>query len=67
MLIADGEGGAECYSVATKKDQAKITFNESLNMVRQSPYLSKYLKKRLYITNMQLAEQKIFRYQAVMS
>jgi phage terminase large subunit-like protein len=45
-LIADGEGGAECYSVASKKDQAKITFNESLNMVRQSPYLSKHLKKR---------------------
>lgn len=22
MMIADGEGGAECYSVATKKDQA---------------------------------------------
>ena len=46
MLVADGEGGSECYSVATKKDQARITFSESVNMVKQSPYLSKHLKKR---------------------
>jgi phage terminase large subunit-like protein len=46
MLVADGEGGAECYTVATKKDQARITFNEALNMVRQSPDLSHHLKKR---------------------
>lgn len=46
MLVADGEGGAECYSVATKKEQAKITFNESVYMVNQSPELSKHLKKR---------------------
>ena len=46
MLVADNEGGAECYSVATKKDQAKLTFNEAVYMVSQSPYLSKYLKKR---------------------
>lgn len=46
MLVADGEGGAECYTVATKKDQARITFSESVNMVKQSPYLSKHLKKR---------------------
>lgn len=46
MLMGDGEGGSECYSVATKKDQARITFNEAVNMVQQSPYLSKYTKKR---------------------
>lgn len=46
MLVADGEGGAECYTVATKKDQARITFTESTNMVRQSPALAKHLKKR---------------------
>jgi phage terminase large subunit-like protein len=46
MLVADGEGGAECYTVATKKDQARITFSESVNMVKQSPYLSQHLKKR---------------------
>ena len=45
MLIADGEGGAEIYSVATKKDQARIVFKESVNMVRQSPDLSRRIKK----------------------
>lgn len=46
MLVADGEGGAECYTVATKKDQARITFTEAVNMVNQSPDLSRHLKKR---------------------
>lgn len=46
MLVADGEGGAEVYSVATKKDQARIVFTEAVNMVRQSPSLSKHLRKR---------------------
>lgn len=46
MLIADGEPGAEIYSCATKKDQAKLVFDETLNMVKQSPYLSKHIKKR---------------------
>ena len=46
MLVADGEGGAECYSVASKKDQARITFTEATNMTKQSPELSKHLKKR---------------------
>lgn len=46
MLVADGEPGAEVYSCATKKDQAKLIFDETLNMVKQSPYLSKHIKKR---------------------
>ena len=46
MLVADNEGGAECYSVATKKEQARLTFNEAVYMVSQSPDLSKYIKKR---------------------
>lgn len=46
MLIADGEPGAEIYSVASKKDQAKIIFDETLNMVRQSPDLLEVVKKR---------------------
>lgn len=45
-LIADDEPGAEIYSVATKKDQAKIIFDETLNMVKQSPQLNKFLKKK---------------------
>lgn len=46
MLIGDGEGGAEVYSVATKKDQARIVWTEAHNMITQSPALSKHVKKR---------------------
>ena len=41
MLTSDGEGGAEVYSVATKKDQAKIIWLEAKKMAQQSPYLNK--------------------------
>ena len=45
MLIADGEGAAEIYSVATKKDQAKKVLTEAVNMIKQSPELRAILKK----------------------
>lgn len=44
MLTKDGEGGAECYSIATKKDQAKIIWSEAKRMIKKSPALSKRLK-----------------------
>ena len=37
FLVADGEPGGEVYTVATKRDQAKIVFNEAKNMVRALP------------------------------
>lgn len=46
MLIADGEGGAEVYSTATKYAQARLLFDECHNMVKQSPELSKHFRKR---------------------
>ena len=46
LLVADYEGAAEIYSVATKKDQAKKTLTEAVNMVKQSPELRAVLKKR---------------------
>lgn len=46
MLIADGEGAAEIYSVATKKDQAKKVLTEAVNMIKQSPELRAVVKKR---------------------
>ena len=46
MLIADKEGGSEVYSIASKKEQASILFDEAHNMVKQSPYLSKHVRKR---------------------
>ncbi len=54
MLIADGEGGAECYSVATKKEQAKIIWQESKNMTEKSPDL----KRRVRCLTSQLAYDK---------
>lgn len=45
-LTADGEGGAEVYTAATKKEQAKIIFDECVLMVRQSPDLKSVIKKR---------------------
>ena len=46
MMIADGEGGAQIVSAATKREQSSIVFNEALNMVSQSPDLKSHLKKR---------------------
>lgn len=46
MMIADGEAGAEVYSIASKKDQAKILFEEAQNMIAQSEYLAKHVRKR---------------------
>lgn len=46
MLVADYEGAAEIYSVATKKDQAKKVLTEAVNMIKQSPELRAVLKKR---------------------
>jgi phage terminase large subunit-like protein len=37
MLCADGEGGAEVYSFATTRDQAKIVFGDAQHMVRMTP------------------------------
>lgn len=44
MLVADGEQGAECYAVATKRDQAKIVWSESAKMIRKSPALKQVTK-----------------------
>ena len=41
MLTKDGEGGAEVYSLATKKDQAKIVWEEAKKMIKKSPALNK--------------------------
>ena len=46
MLMADGEAGAECYTVANKLDQAKLVFNECVNMRQQSPQIKSLTKKR---------------------
>lgn len=39
LFVADGEQGAEVYSAATKKDQARIVWSEAKRMVLRSPAL----------------------------
>ena len=46
MMIADGEGSAECYSVATKKDQASKAFKSACAMQAQSPEIRAIINKR---------------------
>ena len=44
MLTKAGESGAEIYSVATKRDQAKIVWDEAKRMIKKSPALAKRCK-----------------------
>lgn len=44
MLTKDGEGGAEVYSIATKRDQAKVVWDECKRMVQKSPELNKRIR-----------------------
>lgn len=44
LLMADGEPGAEVYSVATKKDQAKIIYDESRRMRNKSAAIKKRVR-----------------------
>lgn len=46
MMIADSEGAAECYSVATKRDQAAKCFSYAVHMRQQSPEIRALVNKR---------------------
>jgi phage terminase large subunit-like protein len=41
LMVGDGEPGAEVYSAATKRDQARLTHSEATRMVKASPALRK--------------------------
>lgn len=54
LLIGDREPGAEVYSAATKRAQAKIVFDEATRMVKKSPSLRKKItcfRDNLHIEN----------------
>lgn len=40
-MLLDGEMGAEVYAVATKRDQAKIVWEDAKNMIQATPTLNK--------------------------
>lgn len=44
LQMADGEPGPEVYAVATKRDQAKIIWQEAKRMVKKSPALHKRMR-----------------------
>jgi phage terminase large subunit-like protein len=43
LFFADGEPGAEVYTAATKRDQARITHGEATRMVRSSAALKRHI------------------------
>lgn len=45
LTAMDHEAGAEVYCLATKRDQAKLTFDVAKQMVGKSPALSKHLRR----------------------
>lgn len=59
LAFADGEPGAEVYSAATKRDQARIVHQEAIRMVRKNLQLKKFI--RIYKDNLSL-EQSASKY-----
>jgi phage terminase large subunit-like protein len=53
LLVADGEQGAEVYSAATTRDQARIVFDEAKRMVGSSPALKR--RVQVLINNLHVA------------
>jgi len=44
LFVADNEPGAEVYTAATKRDQARIVHSEAVRMVKASPSLSSRIR-----------------------
>ena len=54
MLCADHEAGAEIYSFATTRDQAKIVFGDAQHMVRRTPGICKHYGVELNAHNIHI-------------
>ena len=59
LTFFDGESGAEGYSVATKKDQARITFQAARQMVLRSPALKEHITVSKYNLHQTATESKL--------
>jgi len=53
LLVADGEQGAEVYSAATTRDQARIVFDEAKRMASSSP--ARRRRVQVLINNLHVA------------
>lgn len=60
LAFFDNEPGAEVYSVATKRDQAKLSWTDAVHMVRANPELAKRLET-LALTLTDLKTASFFR------
>lgn len=56
LFVADAEPGAQVYSAATKRDQAKIVWKHAAKMAETSPALKKRIKIYWGKGNMHIAE-----------
>lgn len=54
LFALDSEPGSEVYSAATRKEQARIVFNEAKRMVKASPDLRQFVKS--YRNNLDVPE-----------
>jgi len=45
LTIADMEPGAEVYTLATKKEQAKLVWDDADTFVAESPYLNQFVQR----------------------
>lgn len=61
LLVGDSEPGPEVYAVATKKDQAKIIWNEAKRMVRKSPSLLRRIKPLVAELSSELFNDGVFK------
>lgn len=48
LLMCDGEAGAEIYAAATKRDQAKLVFEDAKALIAKSPELAEHVERYRY-------------------
>ena len=48
LLLCDGEAGAEIYAAATKRDQAKLVFEDAKALIAKSPDLAEHVERYRY-------------------
>lgn len=56
LLSADSEAGAEVYAAATKRDQARLCWDEASRMVMRTPALHKRIKSTPSRANLHILE-----------
>lgn len=58
LFVCDGEAGAEIYSAATKRDQARLVFDDACALVRRCRDLAKLVKSHAHSLQIPEARSK---------